>query len=34
MGYCPWAFGVGMIAVVVLRLLAILLGWPLPTFHA
>ena len=29
----PWAFGVGMIAVVVLRLLAILLGWQLPTFH-
>jgi uncharacterized membrane protein YeiH len=28
-----WAFGVGMIAVVVLRLLAILLGWQLPTFH-
>jgi uncharacterized membrane protein YeiH len=29
-----WAFGVGMIAVVVLRLLAILLGWQLPTFRA
>jgi uncharacterized membrane protein YeiH len=29
-----WAFGVGMISVVVLRLLAILFGWQLPTFRA
>jgi uncharacterized membrane protein YeiH len=29
----PWAFGMGMAAVVLLRLLAIQLRWQLPTFN-
>jgi uncharacterized membrane protein YeiH len=29
----PWAFGIGMAAVVLLRLLAIQLRWQLPTFN-
>ena len=29
----PWAFGIGMAAVVFLRLLAIQLRWQLPTFN-
>ncbi len=29
----PWAFGIGMAAVVFLRLLAIRLRWQLPTFN-